>query len=76
MPVTADQVPFGLTQREVDVLALLARELTYPQIAEKLFVSQNTVGTHVKDIYSKTGCSRRAEAIRVATESGLLTHDV
>jgi DNA-binding CsgD family transcriptional regulator len=71
----ASDAPFGLTAREVEILRCLADELTYKQIAERLVVSQNTVGTHVKNIYSKTGSSRRAEALRAAVESGLLSYD-
>ena len=63
--------PYGLTARELDALALLAAGLTNRQIAEKLFITQNTVRTHVRNIYSKTGSSNRAEAVRLATERGL-----
>jgi len=67
---------FGLTVREVEVLKLLAAGLTNREIAEKLIVTSNTIGTHVKSIYAKTGCSNRAEATRIATVHGLVSERV
>jgi DNA-binding NarL/FixJ family response regulator len=64
-------LPFGLTAREVDVLKLLAEGLTDPQIAERLFVSRNTVATHTRAIFGKLGVTTRAAAARLAAEHGL-----
>jgi DNA-binding CsgD family transcriptional regulator len=58
--------PGGLTEREVEVLRLLAQGLTYAQIAEKLIISRRTVNTHVISIYSKLDIHSRFEATRFA----------
>ena len=62
----------GLSQRELEVLRLLATELTGPEIARRLFVSVNTLRTHTKHIFTKLEVSTRAAAVRRATELGLL----
>ena len=54
--------PAGLTEREVEVLALLAGGMTNPQVAAALFVSPKTVSTHAEHIYRKIGVSTRAAA--------------
>jgi LuxR family maltose regulon positive regulatory protein len=61
-----------LTEREQEVLALLAENCTYPQMAEKLVISINTVRSHVRHIYRKLAVRRRGQAIRRAQELGLL----
>jgi LuxR family maltose regulon positive regulatory protein len=61
-----------LSERELDVLKLLATELSGPEIADRLSVSLNTVRTHTKNIYSKLGVNSRRAAIRRAEEVGLL----
>ena len=63
----------GLTHRELEVLAAMSEWLTTAEIAEKLFVSVNTVRTHVRNILTKLGVSRRNAAIREALRLGLLT---
>jgi LuxR family transcriptional regulator, maltose regulon positive regulatory protein len=63
-----------LSERELDVLRLLASELTGPEIARHLVVSLNTVRTHTKNIYAKLGVSSRRAAVRMADELGLLRH--
>ena len=65
------QVPFGLTQRESEVLGLLAQGKTYDEIADSLFISRSTVETHVRAIYRKLGVRNRTEAARIAHEHGL-----
>jgi HD-GYP domain-containing protein (c-di-GMP phosphodiesterase class II) len=64
--------PAGLTQREVEVLALLARGLSNKAIAARLVVSPRTVGHHVEHVYRKIGCSTRAAASLFAMQQGLL----
>ncbi len=59
------------TQRELDVLSLLAHRLTNKEIAAELGISETTVKTHVRNILSKLGVSTRAEAARYAREQGL-----
>ena len=61
-----------LSQRELEVLQLLAEGLTYAEIAERLVVSLNTVRFHVKEIYGKLGVNRQAQAVARARELGLL----
>ncbi|MDR1319960.1 MAG: LuxR C-terminal-related transcriptional regulator [Gracilibacteraceae bacterium] len=58
-------LPFGLTQREYDVAKLAARNLTSPEIAENLYISLNTVKTHIKNIYQKTQASSRSELNKI-----------
>jgi HD-GYP domain-containing protein (c-di-GMP phosphodiesterase class II) len=64
--------PSGLTQREVEVLALLARGLSNKEIAARLVVSSKTVGHHIEHIYRKIDCSTRAAASLFAMQHGLL----
>ncbi|HET6866765.1 MAG TPA: tetratricopeptide repeat protein [Solirubrobacteraceae bacterium] len=61
-----------LSEREREVLRLLATELTGPEIAGQLFVSVNTLRTHTKHIFSKLGVNTRRAAVRRAVELGLL----
>ena len=62
----------GLSDRELEVLRLLATELTGPEIARYLFVSVNTLRTHTKHIFTKLNVNTRQAAVRRATELGLL----
>jgi DNA-binding CsgD family transcriptional regulator/tetratricopeptide (TPR) repeat protein len=64
--------PAGLTTREVEVLALLARGLRNAQIAERLVVSEKTVHHHVSSILRKLGVQTRTEASVEATRLGLV----
>lgn len=64
--------PGGLTDREVEVLTLLARGHTNRQVASELFISPKTVGRHVENIYAKIGVSTRAGAAVYAMERRLL----
>jgi DNA-binding NarL/FixJ family response regulator len=64
--------PAGLTEREVDVLRLVARGLSNKEIARDLVISPKTVGTHIEHIYAKLGFSSRARASLFAMEHGLL----
>ena len=57
-----------LTGRELDVLRLMAQGLKYKEIAEKLFISQNTVRFHVKAIYGKLNVNNRTQAIEQARQ--------
>lgn len=61
-----------LTDREREILTLLCEGLTYRDIAEKLFVSGNTVQTHIKNIYKKLEVNSRAEAVRKAMRDKLV----
>jgi LuxR family maltose regulon positive regulatory protein len=61
-----------LSERELDVLGLLATDLDGPEIARELVVSLNTVRTHTKNIYAKLGVNNRRAAVRRAEELDLL----
>jgi ATP/maltotriose-dependent transcriptional regulator MalT len=61
-----------LTGREVEVLRLLAQDLSNPQIAARLVVSRRTVEAHLRSIYAKLGVKSRDAAIRSASEHGLV----
>jgi LuxR family maltose regulon positive regulatory protein len=61
-----------LSERELDVLRLLASDLDGPDIARELYVSLNTMRSHTKSIFTKLGVNSRREAVRRAAEIGLL----
>jgi HD-GYP domain-containing protein (c-di-GMP phosphodiesterase class II)/DNA-binding CsgD family transcriptional regulator len=67
-------LPVNLTERELEVLRLLAGGLTKRQIAGTLFISQSTVHTHTVHIYAKCGVSTRAGLAMFAMRQGLSTH--
>lgn len=63
----------ALSERELDVLRLLATDLSGPEIARELAVSENTMRTHTKNIYEKLGVNSRRAAVSRAEELKLLT---
>ncbi len=65
-PAGAAAPPDGLTQREVEILSLIARGMTNPEIAAQLFLSNHTIKTHINRIFAKTGSRDRAAAIGYA----------
>jgi LuxR family maltose regulon positive regulatory protein len=65
-------LPEGVSQREIDVLLLLASGLSNQEIAIRLCISANTVKTHLANIYGKLGASGRREAVTKARSAGLL----
>ena len=58
--------PDGLTQREVEILSLIAQGLTDGEIADRLFLSNHTIKTHINRIFAKTGSRDRVAAIAYA----------
>jgi DNA-binding CsgD family transcriptional regulator/tetratricopeptide (TPR) repeat protein len=75
VPPDAPVDPFGLTRRERDVLPLLVKGRTNRQIAEELFISENTAGVHVSNILGKLGATSRTEAAGIAARLGLGVED-
>jgi two-component system nitrate/nitrite response regulator NarL len=61
-----------LTEREVEVLRFLSRGLTTAQTGTEMFISENTVKTHIRHILEKMDVSNRAEAVARATQLGLI----
>lgn len=74
LPASAERVTLiePLTDREMDVLRLMARGLKYKEIAEQLFISLNTVRSHVKAIYGKLDTNNRTQALEMARQLGIL----
>lgn len=71
-PATADQpVAPQLTERETEVLRLVAKGLSYKQIAERLVISHRTVQNHVQNTLGKLQLHNRVELVRYAIEAGL-----
>lgn len=62
----------GLSKREIEVLELMAQGLSNQEIADKMFVSLNTIKTHTSNIFSKLDVKRRTAAIEVARKLGLV----
>jgi DNA-binding NarL/FixJ family response regulator len=71
-PARAESLPDGLTQRELEVLVLLARGNTNRTIANELFISEKTVASHVAHIFSKLGVSSRSAATAYAYDHNLV----
>jgi DNA-binding NarL/FixJ family response regulator len=71
--VVRREPPSGVTDREVEVLELVAAGCSNRQIAERLVISRRTAEHHVQHIYTKIGASSRAAAALFAMEHDLLT---
>jgi DNA-binding CsgD family transcriptional regulator len=75
VPFLADEKKredLGITRRELEILELIAQGMSNREIAEKLFVSENTVKTHSSRIFDKLGAKRRTQAVQMGKEFGLL----
>jgi ATP/maltotriose-dependent transcriptional regulator MalT len=71
--VNADRVrELGITPRELEILTQIAAGLSTREIAEKLFVSENTVKTHSSRLFDKLNAKRRTQAVQIAKEAGLI----
>lgn len=71
LPISCD--PIHLSERETEVLELIAEGLTNGQVAEKLFLSAHTVTTHRKNIMSKLGVNNTAAIVMYAVKTGLVS---
>ena len=61
-------VQLGITKRELEILELIATGLSNREIAEKLFVSENTVKTHSSHLFDKLSAKRRTQAVQLGKE--------
>jgi len=66
------RIPYGLSPREIDVLTLIARGHSNPEIAARLVLSVRTVTTHIEHIFTKLGCDSRVRAAATALREGLV----
>jgi len=66
------QLELGITKRELEILSLIAGGLSNREIAEKLFVSENTVKTHSSRLFDKMSVKRRTQAVQMGKEVGLI----
>jgi len=71
-PAETELAPVKLTQREADVLRLIAKGYRAPEVAPLLGLTPSTVSSYVRDIYRKLGISSRAEATMEAARRGLV----
>ena len=62
----------GITKRELEILGLIAQGLSNREIAERLFVSENTVKTHSSRLFDKLNAKRRTQAVQRGKELGLI----
>jgi DNA-binding NarL/FixJ family response regulator len=72
-PAPQVERPAGLTERETEIVSLLARGLQTKQMAHALHISVKTADSHVQNAYRKMGVSSRAGAILFAMEHGLVS---
>jgi DNA-binding CsgD family transcriptional regulator len=62
----------GITRRELEILELIAQGLSNREIADKLFVSENTVKTHSSRLFDKLSARRRTQAVQIGKEMGII----
>jgi two-component system, NarL family, response regulator LiaR len=62
----------GVTPRELEILELIAAGLSNKEIAERIFVSENTVKTHSRRLFDKLGAKRRTQAVQLGKERRLI----
>jgi ATP/maltotriose-dependent transcriptional regulator MalT len=62
----------GITPRELQMLELIAEGLSNKEVAERVFVSENTVKTHLSRVFDKLGARRRTQAVQLGKELRLI----
>ena len=62
----------GITRRELEILELIAQGMSNREIADQLFVSENTVKTHSSRLFDKLSARRRTQAVQIGKEMGLI----
>jgi len=62
----------GITKRELEILDLIARGMSNREIANQLFVSENTIKTHSSRLFDKLSAKRRTQAVQIGKEMGLI----
>ena len=72
VPNVARQEQLRITRRELEILELMAAGLSNREIAERLYVSENTVKTHAGRVLDKLNARRRTQAVQLAREAGLI----
>lgn len=72
IPNESKREDLGITPREVEILELIAQGMSNREIAQKLFVSENTVKTHSSRVFDKLGAKRRTQAVQLGKEFGLI----
>lgn len=72
VPNAARQQQLRITRREMEILQLIAAGLSNREIAERLYVSENTVKTHSGRVFDKLNAKRRTQAVQLAKEAGLI----
>lgn len=66
------QKQLGITKRELEILELISQGMSNREIADKLFVSENTVKTHSSRLFDKLSAKRRTQAVQIGKEIGLI----
>ena len=74
-PDPTEERPFGLTERELQVLELVATGATNREIGERLFMAEKTASVHVSRILAKLDVRGRTEAAALAARQGIVAHD-
>jgi DNA-binding NarL/FixJ family response regulator len=69
---TEELTKSGISKREAEILLLIHQGLSNQQIADKLFLSENTIKKHISNIFLKLGVERRTEAIKKALELSII----
>jgi two-component system, NarL family, response regulator LiaR len=72
VPNAARQEELGITRRELEILQLIAAGLSNREIAERLYVSENTVKTHSGRLFEKLDAKRRTQAVQRGKDAGLI----